>query len=337
MHKLKRMESAVTRNYIVKAMAALVLTGMTACNVEAGTLTIRLAESLAPMSGLVFVAKQKGFFEKHGLDIAISNFTSGKQSLDAVIGGGADVATTAEAPITAAAMARQEIAIVAKMESAGLKTLASAASGIKTVGDLKGKKLAFTAGTGGEVYTMRLLKSAGLTSTDVALINLRPQDMVPAMVSGSIDAYSTWEPNIANGKKLLGASAVQLDTRGVYSETFSIVVLRQYLQQNPEILERFLAALIDAETWTKVNREEAITLVAATIGMNRDELASVWSDYEFDVAIDKPLMDILQLHAQWRLDSGNHPPGASMPAFSDFIASAPLKKVDPARVSLSVN
>ena len=71
----------MTRNYIVKAMAALVLTGMTACNVEAGTLTIRLAESLAPMSGLVFVAKQKGFFEKHGMDVGISNFTSGKQSL----------------------------------------------------------------------------------------------------------------------------------------------------------------------------------------------------------------------------------------------------------------
>jgi ABC-type nitrate/sulfonate/bicarbonate transport system substrate-binding protein len=325
------------RNYIVKAAAALLLAGLTAYNVQAGTLTVRLAESLAPMSGLVFVAKQKGFFEKHDLDVAISNFTSGKQSLDTVIGGGADVATTAEAPITAAAMAKQQIAIIAKMESADLKTLASAASGIETTRDLKGKKLAFTAGTGGEVYTMRLLKSAGLAATDVTLVNLRPQDMVPAMVSGSIDAYSTREPNIANGKKILGASAVQLDTRGIYSETFAIVVLRQYLQKNPQILERFLAALIDAETWMRDNREEAVTLVAATIGMNRDELASVWSDYEFNVAIDKPLMDILQLHAQWRLDSGNHPPGAGMPDFSAFIASDSLKNIDPARVSLSAN
>jgi ABC-type nitrate/sulfonate/bicarbonate transport system substrate-binding protein len=322
---------------ITKAAATLVFAGLTTFNAQAGTLTMRLAESLAPMSGLVFVAKQKKFFEKHDLDVAISNFTSGKQSLDTVIGGGADIATTAEAPITAAAMAKQQITIIAKMESAGLKTLATATSGIKTIADLRGKKLAFTAGTGGEVYTARLLKSAGLAASDVTLVNLRPQDTVPAMVSGSIDAYSTWEPNIANGRKVLGTSAVLLDTKGIYSETFAIVVLRSYLLQNPDAVEKFLAALIDAEAWVKDNREEAVTLVAATIGMNRDELSSVWSDYEFNVAIDKPLMDILQIHAQWRLDSGNHPPGAVMPDFSAFIASDSLKKIDPARVSLSVN
>lgn len=327
----------MTRSYLLKAVVGIAFSGLTAFNAHARALDVRLAQSLAPMSGLVFVAKQKGFFEQHGLDVAISNFTSGKQSLDTVIGGGADIATAAEAPITAAAMARQQIAIVAKMESAGLKTLASAASGIRKTGDLKGKKVAFTAGTGGEVYTMRLLKSAGLVASDVTLVNLRPQDMVPAMVAGSIDAYSTWEPNVANGKKILGNGAVELDTKGIYSETFAIVVLRSYLQQNPEVVEKFLAALIDAEGWLKHNRDDAITLVAATIGMNRDELASVWSDYVFNVAIDKPLMDILQLHARWRLDTGNHPPGATMPDFANFIASDSLKKIDPKRVSLPAN
>ena len=74
---------------------------------------VRLAQNLGPISGIAIVAQARGIFEKHGLDVAVSNFTSGKQCLDTVVGGGADIATTAEAPVTAAAMAGQPIAFVA--------------------------------------------------------------------------------------------------------------------------------------------------------------------------------------------------------------------------------
>ena len=177
-------------------------------------LKARLAQNLGPISGLIIIAKAKGLFEKQGLDISVANFTSGKQCLDTVIGGGADIATTAEAPVTAAAMANQPIAFVAGMEYSDLKTMTAAKAGIKTKADLRGKKIGFTAGTGSEVYTSTLLKAAGLTPADVTLVNLRPQEMLPAMAAGSIDAFDTWEPHVANARKALGENAVLLDTRG---------------------------------------------------------------------------------------------------------------------------
>ena len=212
----------------------------------------RLAQNLAPISGLAIVAKAKGLFEKHGLDISVSNFTSGKQCLDTVIGGGADIATTAEAPVTAAAMANQPIAFIAGMEYSDLKTITAAKAGIKTKADLRGKKIGFTAGTGSEVYTATLLKSAGLTAADVTLVNLRPQEMLPAMAAGSIDAFDTWEPHISNARKTLGEGAVLLDTKGLYSETFNIVVTRPYLEANGPLLDKFLRALVDAEDLAQV-------------------------------------------------------------------------------------
>ena len=215
----------------------------------------RLAQNLYPGSGIVIVAKAKGMFEKHGLDITVSNFTNGLQCLNTVVGGGADIATTAESPTTAAAMAQQPIAFLARMEYSDLKTVVSSTSGIKTKADLKGKKIAFTAGTGSEVYTATLLKDAGLTPKDVTLVNLRPQEMLPALSAGSIDAMDTWEPYIANAKKALGDKAIEIDTKGVYSETFNIVVMRPYLEQHEELMERFLAAMIDAEKWMKTNPE----------------------------------------------------------------------------------
>lgn len=168
--------------------------------VSAEALKTRLAQNLSPISGIAIVAKAKGFFDKEGLDVEVSNFTSGKQALGTVIGGGADIATTAEAPVTAAAMSGQPIAFVAGMEYSDVKTLASTASRVKTRADLRGKKIAYTAGTGSEVYTAQLLKSAGLTAKDVTLINLRPQEMLPALASGGIDAFDTWEPMSPMGK-----------------------------------------------------------------------------------------------------------------------------------------
>ncbi len=253
-------------------------------------LKARLAQNLGPISALTIVAKSKGIFEQHGLDITVSNFTSGKQCLDTVIGGGADIATTAEAPVTASAMANQPIAFVAGMEYSDLKTVAAAKAGIKGKADLRGKKIGFTAGTGSEVYTATLLKSAGLTPGDVTLVNLRPQEMLPALAA---------------------------------------------LDANPAIVGKFIAALIDAETWLKAHPDDAISTVAEAVGMKRDELQGIWPDYVYRVRLDDRLIEILNVHAAWRLASGNHPPGAVMPDFSKVIAPETLKNLDPARVTLS--
>ncbi len=301
--------------------------------VQSEILKARLAMNVSPISGVTMVAQKKGFFKKYGLEITISNFTSGKQCLNAVIGGAADIATTAEAPTTAAAMSKQPIAFLARMEYSDLKTLTASKSGIKSKKGLKGKKIAFTAGTGSEVYTMTLLKAAGLTKDDVTLVNLRPQDMLPALSAGSIDAYNTWEPHISNGLKALKDKAVEIDTKGIYAETFNIVVMKPYLAKNPVLIDKFLRALIDAEKWMKDNPEEAITIVAETVGMKRDTLAAIWKDYIYKVVLDEKQMDILKAHAAWRLSSGNHPPKAIMPDFTKVIDSGPLKKIDPARVT----
>jgi NitT/TauT family transport system substrate-binding protein len=296
--------------------------------------TVRLAQNLSPISGVAIVAKEQGFFDKYGLNVEVSNFTSGKQCLETVIGGGADIATTAEAPTTAAAMAKQPIAFLARMEYSDLKTLTLKSANIGTIADLKGKKIGFTAGTGSEVYTMSLLEQAGLSANDVELINLRPQEMIPAMSSNSIDAYNSWEPHISNGKKSMGTKVVQIDTSGIYSETFNIVTTSDYLKQNLEVAENFLRALIDAEQWMKENPTDAIAVIAQTVEMKEEDLAAVWDDYVYEVVLDQKTLDILNTHATWRLDSGNHPPNAVMPDFTTIIYPEPLKNVAPDRVKI---
>lgn len=312
------------------AALSLVALGVSLSAVAQEKLT--LAQNRSPISGVSIVAKQKKFFEKHGLDVTVANFTTGKQCLDTVIGGGADIATTAEAPTTAAAMAGQKIAFLARTQISDLKTLTAASAGIKSARDLKGKRVAYTAGTGGEVYTMSLLHKAGLGKDDVQLVNLRPQDMVNAMASGSIDAYNTWEPHINNGKKALGGKATEIDTRGVYAETFNIVVMHDLLARRRPVVLAFMRALVEAEEWMKANREEAITVVAEFVGMPREDLASVYDNFVYEVVLDERTLNVLSQHAAWRLSSGNAPTGATMPDFRKVIVAEPLKSIAPARV-----
>lgn len=295
---------------------------------------IRLAQNLAPISGLAIIAKQQNLFEKYGLDVSVSNFTSGRQALETVLGGGADIATTAEAPITAAALARQKIALLARMEYSDDKTLTSKSANINSAADLKGKRIGYTVGTGGEIYTLTLLKKAGLSKNDVTLVNLRPQDMVSALATNSIDAYNTWEPHIANGKKALGDKVKELDTKGVYAETFNLVVTEDYLNKNGKTLVAFLKAILDAEHFLKANRDESIAIIAAATGMKKDELAEIWNDYIFELVLDERVLATLKNHAEWRLESGNAPAGASLPDFRKFIFAAPLKQVAPERVNI---
>lgn len=295
---------------------------------------IRLAQNLAPISGLVIIAKQKNLFEKHGLDVQVNNFTSGKQALETVLGGGADIATTAEAPITAAALARQKIAFLARMEYSDDKTLASKSANINSPADLKGKRIGYTVGTGSEIYTATLLKKAGLGKNDVTLVNLRPQDMVSALSTNSIDAYNTWEPHISNGKKALGSKVRELDTKGVYAETFNLVATEDYLAKHGKTLSSFLKAVLEAEQYLKANREESIALIAQATGMKQDELAEIWNDYVFELVLDERILSTLSNHAQWRLDSGNAPSGVTLPDFRKIIFAAPLKEAAPDRVRI---
>jgi ABC-type nitrate/sulfonate/bicarbonate transport system substrate-binding protein len=323
---------------LIPAMAIFLCTTFLMPSSKAAELTkIRLAQNLSPISGITIIAKEKKFFEQAGLDVAVFNFTSGKQALEVTLGGGADITTTAEAPVTAAAMAKQPIAFVARMEYSDDKTLVSTASGINTLADLKGKRIGMTVGTGSEVYTAEMLKRAGLKKNDVSIINLPPQNMAAGLSANGIDVMNSWEPHIGNAKKILGSKVKELDTKGIYSESFNIVTTQSYLKANPDTIKKFLTAIIAAEKWMKANRDEAITTVATAVGMKREDLAPIWNEYTFGVVLDNKVLDILKAHATWRLESGNAPSGATMPDFSKIIFTEPLKSVAPDRVTIKFN
>lgn len=317
---------------------------LAAFSIGSGTLNaaerkkVTLAQNLTLVSAVTIVAKNKGLFEKHGLDVEVRNLTSGKLALDAVLGGGADFSTVAETPLMRAGLVKQPIAIVATMESSDndVRLIVRNDRGIRTLKDLKGKTIATFMGTSAEFFTVQALRAGKLEPADVKLVNLRPQDMAAALERGDIDGYAIWEPHIYKGNKLLGTNARILDTKGVYVETFNIAVMRQYLQQNPDTVRRFLRALLEAEDYIDQHGADTEKIVSDAAGLDTATFAAVRPHLTFRVALEPVLLEYMIKEAEWDISTGKASIGQDLKkAMGDLIAPDILRSIAPDRVKFA--
>jgi len=295
---------------------------------------VSLAYTQTLYSAHIIIAREKGYFAKHDLEIDPKLFTAGRLTLDAVMAGAADMCATAETPMTAAVMSQRPLAIVARMAKATPTTLVDTGSGITTLQDLKGKKLGVSIGSGTEVYLFNVLAKAGLKPSDTTYINLRPEDMPGALANGSVDAINTWQPNIANAERLMPGKTRVLDTAGVYNETWDLVMMQDYLRTHERQTNAMLRALLDAEAFIQGNKAETIDILSRVVGIDRNVVEASWSNFEFRIALDPALLDTLETHSRWRIATGNLPQGVtSVPDYRKVIFAGPLKAADAKRIT----
>ena len=279
-----------------------------------------LAENASPLSSLTIIAREKGFFKDEGLNIKVSRFTSGKLALDAVLGGGADIATVAETPIMFAALGGQDFRIFSTIFLSGnaCKVVARRDHDILQPADLRGKKIATFVGTNAEFFTKKFLAHYKISKSDLTIVNLTPTDMVVALSHGDIDAYIVWEPFIYEGKSLLGDKAVVFEVPGLYTTTFNVVSKPKFLDNNKKEVRAFIRALQKSSTFATEYPAEAIAIVANYTNISVSTLQQVWKDYHFPVGLDDKLISYLSDQSEWAIETGRAK--APAPDFGKFLA-----------------
>ena len=154
-------------------------------------------------NGVLALAKRRSALEKRladqGITVSWSEFTSGPPLLEALGAGALDFGATGDVPPLFAQAAGGALYYVGvyKGSPAGLAILVRKDSPIKTLEDLKGKKVAFKRGSSAHNVTVKVLRKAGLKPDDVQQIDLAPPDAAAAFKNGSIDAWSIWDPYLA--------------------------------------------------------------------------------------------------------------------------------------------
>ncbi len=124
-------------------------------------------------------------------------------------------------------------------------------SPLKTVSDLKGKRVAVTKGTDPHIFLLRALEDAGLTDKDITVVPLQHADGRKAMDAGEVDAWAGLDPFMAQAELV---SHARLLFRDPYLNTYGILNVREdFLAAHADIVERVLKQYEKARSWAMQN------------------------------------------------------------------------------------
>ncbi len=223
--------------------------------------------------GTLTLLKARGTLEKRlqplGVEVKWTEFPAGPVLLEGLNVGSLDFGTVGEAPPIFAQAAGADLVYVANQPPApkGEAILVPRESAIKSVAELKGKKVALNKGSNVHFLLVKALEKAGVKYSEIQTIFLPPADARAAFERGSVDAWVIWDPFFAAAEKQLGAR-VLADGTGVVANHQFYLATRPYAEKNPQVVQAVIDELSQLDAWAVKNSSEVAKLLAPQIGLD---------------------------------------------------------------------
>ncbi|BBB97076.1 sulfonate transport system substrate-binding protein [Bradyrhizobium japonicum] len=223
--------------------------------------------------GKLVLLKSKGSLEEKlkavGTKVVWAEFPSGPPLLEALNVGAIDFGNTGEAPPIFAQAAGAPIQYVAYEPPApkGEAILVPKDSAIKSVADLKGKKVALNKGSNVHYLLVKALEKAGVKYSEIEPVFLAPADARAAFERGAVDAWVIWDPFQAAAEAATGARTVA-DGTGIVANYQFYFASKKFLQADPKIVELVLAQLSEVDDWAKGDIHAVAEQLAPSIGLS---------------------------------------------------------------------
>jgi len=218
------------------------------------------------------LTEKLGFFKEQGLNVEVSDFKGGSQSLTALVGGSADVVTGAyEHTLRMQAKGQDILAVIelGRYPGIALAVKKDRADRIKTIADLKGAKIGVTApGSSTNMIVWYLMAKVGLKPDDASFIGVgATASAIAAIQRGEIDAISNVDPVISklqstNEVVVLAETRTTEGTTKVLGGPMSAAVLylkRDFMEKNPNTVQALVNAFYKTLLWLDKASPEQIT------------------------------------------------------------------------------
>jgi sulfonate transport system substrate-binding protein len=237
----------------------------------------------------VFVLqKQQGTLEKRlaplGVSVKWVEFPAGPQLLEGLNIGSIDIGYVGEAPPIFAQAAGAKFVYVgndpASPEAEAIVVPKN--SPIRSLADLKGKKVALNKGSNVHYLLVKALEKQGLKYSDVQPVFLPPADARAAFERGAVDAWAIWDPFLSAAEKQLGAR-VLTNGHGLVDNHLFYLAERGYAQQYPQVLAALFQDLNERARWIAANTRSAAELIAPLQGLDVEIVLSALRRYPLGV------------------------------------------------------
>jgi len=255
--------------------------------------------------GTLVLLKARGTLEKRlaasHVKVQWIEFPAGPQLLEGLNVGSIDFGTAGEAPpiFAQAAGADMVYAGYEPQASAGEALVVPKDSPIRSLSDLRGKKIALNKGSNVHYLLVKLLEKAGLKYGDIDPIYLAPADARAAFERGSVAAWVIWEPFLAAVQNQTGAR-ILADGQGLVSNHQFFLASRTYAHKRPEVVSAALDEVARVDSWAKTNLGDAATALEPQIGLDHATLQLALSRGGYGV---KPVTDAVMAEQQQIADA----------------------------------
>ena len=283
----QRLSRRTTLGLLFSAVAGVMAAGMpAAAQAQAkGEVQVRIGYQ---KYGTLTLLKGRGTLEKRlaeqGVGVKWTEFPAGPVLLEGLNVGSIDFGTVGEAPPIFAQAAGANLVYVGNEPAspASEAIVVPKGSGLRTLADLKGKKIALNKGSNVHYLLLKALEKAGVAYADIQPVFLPPADARAAFERGSVDAWAIWDPFLAAAEKQLGAR-VLADGKGLVANYQFYLASRTYAEKNPDILRIVLDEVAKVDDWGRNNPEEVATILSAQTGLGKDVVALAASRYAYGV------------------------------------------------------
>jgi len=250
-----------------------------------------------PATMPIYIARAMGALDeiekKHDVKIEFKVFSYGAPENQALAAGELQIVSAGMGPaIVASARLPAKLLAISILEQTAI--IIPADSPIKSVAELKGKRIAFP-GKGSQQYPLlvKALSDAGIGINDVELFKTKGSDVPTLLANKSVDAGITWDPHVSSAlasgsskvlikaEKILPIKAGHYIGNGVYAR-------EDFIAAKPELVQDLIGAIVQAIDFILKNQDKAIDMWAEQIGFPRDVIAFALKEgisvYNLDVA-----------------------------------------------------
>jgi taurine transport system substrate-binding protein len=241
--------------------------------------------------------QQTGEIEKAtGWKINWRQFGGGGDVIRAMASGDVQLGEAGSAPIATAISQGLDVELFWILDDIGAAEalVARNGSGINSVADLKGKKVATPFVSTSHFHLLYAMELAGLKPTDAQVLNMRPPEIAAAWTRGDIDAAFIWDPALATAKK----SGKVLMTSGELCKkgkcTFDgLIVSKKFAAENPAFMTALVKAIATTDAGYRGNPKawtgdkDKVAAVAKWSGAKPDDVPNVMALYAFPTAAEQ--------------------------------------------------
>ncbi len=219
-------------------------------------------------NGSLVIVRQQRLLDQSGIPAEFVEFPSGPPLLEALNAGAVDFGATGDTPPIFAQAAGSALVYVGAQPISGVNEAVLVRDGgpVRSLADLRGRRLAFTKGSSAHNVAVKVLAKAGLKPSDVQPVYLQPPDAGAAFRSGALDAWCIWDPFYAIAQQD-PATRVLTTAEGIAASNSFFLAGRAFADKQADTVVQLLHTINAAAAWARMNPEPLAQLMAAVTGV----------------------------------------------------------------------